>query len=286
MRSQHVGILHPGQMGVSLAAAAQHAGRQVHWASQDRGPATRARAETYGLHDSGSLERLCAACEVVVSVCPPDAAEELARQAAAAGFDGLYVDANAIAPRRAEHMAQVLASAGGSFVDGGIIGGPAWQAGETWLYLSGPRADEAAAIFAGSPLETRVLSERVGDASALKMCYAAYSKGTTALLCAVLAAAEQLGVRTALDEQWERDTPGAAAQAARRARRATAKAWRFAGEMDEIADTFRQAGLPDGFHVSAADLYRRLAHFKDAPDEPSLDAVLHALLASPTDPPP
>ena len=279
MISQTVGILHPGEMGVSLAASAQNSGHAVLWASADRSPATRRRAEKVELQDAGSLANLCAACAVLVSVCPPHAAETLAEQVAACGFHGLYVEANAISPGRVRRMAHSMAAAGIDLVDGGIIGGPAWQPG-TVLYLSGERAGEAAACFSAGPLETHVLDGGAGAASALKMCYAAYTKGATALLCAILAAAEDLGVREALYRHWERDDPGFTQRTDQRARRVTAKAWRFEGEMREIAATFEEAGLPGGFHLAAAEIYRRLAHFKDA-DTPALEDVLQALLRSP-----
>ena len=174
-----------------------------------------------------------------------------------------------------------LAVAGVSFVDGGIVGGPAWEPGQTWLYLSGPRAAEVAACFDGGPLETAILGDGIGQASALKMCYAAWTKGSTALLCAIVAAADQLDVWQALQEQWARDWPGFPEQTANRVRRVTAKAWRFAGEMDEIAATFEAAGLPGGFHAAAANLYRRIAQFKGAPSTPPLDEVLAALTGNP-----
>jgi hypothetical protein len=141
MASERIGILHPGAMGISLAASAQNSGRQVAWASEGRSPATRDRASKLGLRDAGSLAVLCAECSVLVSVCPPHAAEAVARDVVACGFTGLYVDANAIAPRRAIQIGQAMAEAGITFVDGGIIGGPAWDPNRTWLYLAGPQAD-------------------------------------------------------------------------------------------------------------------------------------------------
>jgi 3-hydroxyisobutyrate dehydrogenase-like beta-hydroxyacid dehydrogenase len=277
-RSATLGILHPGEMGISLAVSAQRSGCQVLWVSEGRSSNTRSRAEKYGLVEAASLRELCERCQALVSVCPPSAAEEVAGQAAAAGFNGLYVDANAISPSRARRIGQILTSGGAAFVDGGILGGPAWQPGETWLYLSGPDADQAAACFSAGPLEVEVLGSEIGRASALKMCYAAYNKGSTALLLAVLAAASQLGVQSELFAQWERDQPGSSANFAQRARRVTAKAWRFAGEMEEIAATFEQAGLPPGFHQAAADLYASLASFKEAPALPELEQVIGALL--------
>lgn len=277
--TETIGILHPGEMGISVAASALNSGCAVCWVSEGRSQSTRQRAEKYQLVDAGSLEALCQTCSLLISVCPPHAAESVAGQVIAAGFRGVYLDANAIAPQRACQIAVRMAAAGISFVDGGIIGGPAWQTASTWLYLAGEQAGRVGACFGAGPLEIRLLGEQVGQASALKMCYAAYSKGSTALLCAVLGAAEELGVRADLEGQWARDDAGFPAQAAQRARWVTAKAWRFAGEMEEIAATFQQAGLPDGFHQAAAELYRRLVGFKDRDMPPELDEVLAALRA-------
>ena len=149
-----------------------------------------------------------------------------------------------ISPQKAHHINDMLSEAGITFVDGGIIGGPAWTPGETWLYLSGEEARQIAACFSAGPLEVSVIGKEIGKASALKICYAAYSKGTTALLTSILALAEVSGVRTELSTQWERNEPGFSEQAERRARGVTAKAWRFAGEMDEIAATYESVDLP------------------------------------------
>ena len=159
-----------------------------------------------------------------------------------------------------------------------IIGGPAWEPGRTWLYLSGERAPEAASLFAAGPLETEVIGDLAGKASALKMCFAANTKGTAALMCAILAAAENLGVREDLFRQWSTGGMNMAERAAEQVRGVTSKAWRFEGEMREISSTFEEAGVPGGFHAAAAVLYSRIAEFKDAPAKPSLEEVLAALL--------
>jgi 3-hydroxyisobutyrate dehydrogenase-like beta-hydroxyacid dehydrogenase len=276
--AENVGILHPGEMGISVAAAAQKSGQTVFWASEGRSKQTHQRAQAHALVDAGSLDALCRRCSIIISVCPPHAAETVAEQVLTHLFQGLYVDANAISPQRAVRMGQTLAAHGVGFVDGGIIGGPAWQAGTTWLYLSGQEARRVADCFLVGPLQTEIIGEQIGDASAVKMCYAAYTKGSTALLCAILGAAEGLGVRETLQRQWEREESGLAEQAERRARRVTAKAWRFAGEMEEISATFTSVGMPGGFHAAAADLYQRLAGFKGQPTPPELFEVLQALL--------
>jgi 3-hydroxyisobutyrate dehydrogenase-like beta-hydroxyacid dehydrogenase len=277
--NERLGILHPGAMGASVAAALQRGGHSVAWASAGRSPQTRARAARLTLHDAGSLAALCAQAGTLLSVCPPHAAEALAGEVIACGFRGRYLDANAIAPARARRIAAAMAAAGIEFVDGGILGGPAWEAGTTRLYLAGPQAAALAALFAGGPLEAVVLSAEIGQASALKMCYAAYNKGRTALLAAVLAAAEALDVEQALAAEWSHDDADLPETARTRTRRVTARAWRFAGEMEEIAATLAEVGLPPGFHQAAAELYRRLADYKDRADPPPLPEVLAALRA-------
>jgi len=274
---ENVGILHPGEMGVSVAVSARNSGHAVFWVSAGRSPQTLQRAREHSLMEVSSLAELCRTCSIIISVCPPHAAEAVAKDVLAHSFKGLYADVNAIALQRAIRLAEMMAERGIAFVDGGIIGGPAWEAGKTWLYLSGRETERVADCFSAGPLQTEIVGERVGQASALKMCYSAYSKGTAALLCATLGAAESLGVREELQRQWSRDEAGSAEQATQRARRGTAKAWRFAGEMEEIAATFEAAGMPDGFHSAAAEVYRRLADFKGRATTPSLSEVLTAL---------
>ena len=273
-----IGILHPGEMGISVAASAIKSGHQVYWAPQDRSDKTRLRAEKYKLMEIASLSKLCQTNETVLSVCPPHAAEDVAKSVIEAGFKGFYLDANAISPQRCIRIAQMMKENGIHFIDGGIIGGPAWTPNETWLYLSGNDADKIARCFTKGPLETKVIADEIGKASALKMCYAAYSKGTTALLSAILAAAESFGVRNELYQQWDMDDASFSERVHQRAIRVTAKAWRFEGEMHEIASTFQEAGLPDEFHEAAAEIYHRMSGFKDPERSPELSEVLQALI--------
>ncbi len=273
-----IGILHPGAMGLSVAASAQNSGNTVYWASEGRSPQTAERAARINLSDAHSLAELCQICSVILSVCPPAAAEAQANDVLALGFKGLYVDMNAIAPQRVSRIAGKMTTHGTRFVSGSIIGGPAWQPNTTWLYLSGAEAQTAADLFSAGPLETTVLGDNIGKASALKMCFAAYSKGTTALLCAVMAAAEALNVREDLERQWSRNDSNFAEESTRNVQQVTAKAWRFSGEMIEIAATLGGAGLPSEFHLAAADIYQRMAGFKGADPLPSLEQVLAALI--------
>ncbi len=275
--SQRIGILHPGEMGISIAASAQNSGCDVYWVSEGRANATRERAAKFGLHDAGTLANLSRECPIILSVCPPHAAESLAKEVLAAGFRGLYVDANAIAPQRTVRIGEMMSAAGVTFVDGGIIGFPAWKPGTTCLYLSGPGAGDIAACFSKGPLDTKCMGPEIGKASALKMCYAANTKGSVALLAAILGAAESLGVREELFQQWKHDDANLPEQIQKRVQANTGKAWRFVGEMEEISRTFMEAGVPGEFHKAAAIIYERMAQFKDSKTLPRLEEILKAL---------
>jgi len=273
---RRIGLIHPGAMGASVGAAARGNQHTVLWASIGRSADTAKRARRAQLEDAGTVADLVNASEIVLSVCPPHVAEDVAREVAQLGFAGVYVEGNAISPDRTREIQRIVEKAGAHYVDGGIVGGPAWtHEARTHLYLSGRRAEEVAACFSGSPLQARVISDRIGAASALKMGYAAYTKGTTALLTAILGLVEKEGVRADLAQQWGENFTS---QTVRRVCANTAKAWRFVGEMQEIAATFRGAGLPGGFHEAAAEVFERLEAFKDQTEPPAIEAVLEALL--------
>jgi 3-hydroxyisobutyrate dehydrogenase-like beta-hydroxyacid dehydrogenase len=276
-----IGILHPGAMGASIGAALVGAGHEVLWASEGRSAATRARADADGLVDVGSLGDLVARSDTIVSVCPPSEALSVARDVAALGFAGVYLDANAVAPETARAIAAIVGEAGADVLDGGIIGPPARHRGLTVLYLSGDpaRSDAVAARFDGGPLETLHVGDEPGAASAVKMAFAAWTKGTSALLLAVRALAETEGVVEGLDHAWSKLTPELADRLPVTAKGTAPKAWRFVGEMREIAATFEAAGLPGGFHAAAAEIYGALADLRDR-DDIGVDDVMRRLRGS------
>jgi len=256
-------VLQPGEMGSAVARAARAGGARVLWSSTGRGEATRRRAAEAGLEDAGTLAAALAAAEIALSVCPPHAALDVARSVAAHGFGGLFVDANAVSPQTTRRVAAIVEGAGARFVDGGIVGPPPGPGSSTRLYLSGEGGRRVAELFEGTPLSAVVLDGPVGAASAVKMCYAAWTKGTAALILAVRAVAESEGVEAALAEEWRISQPDLFRQVDRAVAQSR-KAWRWIGEMEEIAATFAEAGLPEGFHLAAAEICRRLEPFKDA----------------------
>ena len=270
-----VGLLHPGEMGSSVGACARAGGADVLWASENRSEATRQRAAAEQLHDVGTLEALVDASDIILSVCPPSSAPALAQAVADRGFNGIFVDGNAVNPTTAARIGETLRAVAARFVDGGIIGPPARHAGSTRIYLSGPDATEVAALFEAGPLEARILES--GSASSLKMAFAAYTKGNAALALTVRALARAQGVEQALLEEWKTSLPQLAGFTEGAAKSTARKAWRFVGEMEEIAQTFADAGLADGFHRAAGETYAAYADLKDAED-PNLDDVIEKML--------
>lgn len=273
-----VALLHPGNMGSTIGAAAAAGGARVLWISQGRGSASRRRAEGAKLVDAGDLPSALRQAQAVLSVCPPHAAIDVARAVAAEKFSGIYVDANAVSRETAEEIGRIVESGGASFVDGGIIGSPVKQAGTTRLYLSGKDAAAVAELFRGSMLDARAIGAEPGAASALKIAYAAWTKGTDALILAIRGYAASQGVDQALLEEWSISQPTLAKKCDRAAAVAVPKMWRYVGEMREIAEAFESSGLPGGFHSAAAEICERFAAFKDQTEPPiTMAKVIEAL---------
>ena len=249
-----IGIVHPGEMGAAFGAVLRDAGHSVLWLSTDRSDATRSRAAEAGLEDAGSLEALAERCEIIFSICPPHAA--LALAAALPSFGGVFVDANAVAPETARRVGEMVEACGASFVDGGIVGAPPTRS-EPRLFLSGADAARIAELFGDTPVQPRVLAGPPGNASAVKCAFAAWSKGSGALLLAIRAFARAEGVEAALLEEWATSLPELEARSDAAQRSAEAKGWRWIGEMEEIAAAFAAHGLPRGFHDAAAEVYGR-----------------------------
>jgi hypothetical protein len=274
-------LLHPGEMGAAVGACLRARGFRVLWVSKGRGPATRARARASALEEMPSLDSALEASDIVLSICPPHAAADVAATVAKLRFRGIYVDANAIAPTTTRKIGQLIEAGGATFVDGAIIGPPPTSERTTRLYLAGPSREEVAALFHSTNLQAITLEDAVGAASALKMCYAAWSKGTTALLVSIRALAQSEGVDARLLQEWSLSYPGPLQQSDKIPGIAR-KAWRWVAEMEEIAASFEAAKLSGGFHRAAADVYGRLADFKEHAATPALAAVITRLRQNPT----
>src|SRR4029453_5569845 len=197
-----IGVLHPGEMGSGVGASARAAGARVLWVSEGRGAATRKRAEADGLEDVGTLARLTREAQVILSVCPPASAADVAKEVAAQRFTGVYVDGNAIAPATTRKVGEIVTAGGATFIDGGILRPPPRKPGVSRLYLSGAGAADVAAMLNGGLLGAIALDGPIGAASAIKMAYAGWNKTQQALLMAVRAYAMHEGVDEALMREW------------------------------------------------------------------------------------
>jgi 3-hydroxyisobutyrate dehydrogenase-like beta-hydroxyacid dehydrogenase len=276
-----VGVVHPGQMGAAIAAQAVRAGAHVLWCPAGRSPATAMRAEEAGLEPVQDLAALLARCQVVLSICPPSAAEELAGEVAGIGFGGIFVDGNAISPARTGRVGAAVTAQGGRFVDGAVIGPPPGDTARARLYLAGHAADVAplAALFSGTAVEVVAMERAPGAASTLKMAFASYQKATRTLAAVAHALAHQHGVEDLLLVESQRMAgmplaePGYLPSVA-------ARAWRWAPEMQEVAETLADSGLPDDLARATGVVLERWSADRDRWDAPLPD-VLERLAAAP-----
>ncbi|MFD5798257.1 DUF1932 domain-containing protein [Streptomyces diastatochromogenes] len=267
MTGRDVGIVHPGAMGAGVAAQAVMAGARVWWVPEGASAATRERAAEAGLRPAGSLAELAGTCDAVLSVCPPAAALDVARQIAATGFRGIYVDADAIGPRATAEIGALFQGGAVTVVDGGITGPPPRVAAQTRLYLSGDAAavEEVSALFAGTLLTPVALDGPLGRASALKLAFAAYSKIPYALAAQAFALADGHGVLEDLLDLAAHLLPGTPLARPEQLAGAGPRARRWEPEMREIARAWRDTGLPGTFAEAAAETFDRWHAHKDDP---------------------
>ena len=278
MRS--VALNSPGDMGQAVGALLVHGGVRVLTCVAGRSERTRGLARSGGFIEIATLDGLVRESELLLSIVPPAQAVAVARDVAAAldatGSRLTYVDCNAIAPRTAREVAAVIAPTGSGFVDAGIVGGPPRDAPSPRFYASGPGREHFGAL-ADAGLDVRLLGDVVGEASAVKMCYAALTKGTTAIATELLVAARKLGVYDTLIAEL-RDSQGA--QAKRMADAVPAmpgKAHRWVAEMEQIARTFEDVGLTPLIFQGAAEMYRLTARSEIGGERPETVDRFHGV---------
>lgn len=268
-----IGITSPGDMGQGVAMCLKAMGFNVCMASDGRSPRTRGLGEKAGLTDLHSLENLVKECDMVLSVLDPGAAVTNAKAVAAAckatGRKTVFVDCNAVAPQTMTEITGIMSAAGCTTIDAGIIGPPPRGTAKQRFYVSGPNAELMNRI--NSPqISVRIAGEKIGDASAVKMCYAAMTKGSIALGVELLVAARKLGVAQTLEAEFKASQAELYESVLSRSERMPFKAYRWVPEMQEIAKTFEGAGLTPRILQGAADLYAQIASTpqgKESPEE-------------------
>lgn len=278
-----VAVLHAGQMGTIIGQQALKAGADVVWSVAGRSVATCRRAESAGLRRVADIDEVVAQSEIILAVCPPHAAEEVAASVADRGFAGTYVEGNPISPRRIRTIARILAANGAAVVDGCVIGPAEPGPSGMRLYLSGEPESTAdvTRAFELSDLRVLPLEGGIGAASALKLSYALSQKIGRALAAVSYALAEQHAVRGALRVEAEALT-GNPLDDPDYLRVVAPRGWRWAPEMAEISDALADAGLPDRLPLAAVDVFARWNDFKDH-DNPDLPSILRSLSARPAE---
>ena len=261
MAVQTVGILSPGEMGAAVGAALQASGLSVLTCLAGRSPATHERAEAAGLEAVPDLATLVERCDLVLSILVPAHARglagELGNAARGAGAATVLADCNAIAPQTVQAIESDLAGSGVTLVDGGIVGGPPRDGRGPRVYASGLAAHVLGELD-GRGIDVVDVGPVIGKASAVKMCYAAMTKGTTALRTALLVAARRLEVYDELIAEMEHSQAAALGAAKQGMRRLPNVAYRWIGEMEEIAHTFEHVGVTPDFHTGAAQVFREV----------------------------
>ncbi|MFD0564442.1 DUF1932 domain-containing protein [Kitasatospora saccharophila] len=258
-----VGMLHPGSMGAAVAAQIRQAGTTVLWCSAGRSEATRSRAVEAGLTELPSLGELVPRCEILLSVCPPAAAEQLAAEVAEHGYGGVYVEANAVTPERVKRIASALPDA--TVVDGSVVGSPPRGGKQPRLFLSGPEraVDQVVRLFAGTDVRARVLGAELGQASALKLSYTSYQKASRVLAALSYALAADHGVEDELLE-IAAGRSGSYLVETGYIPKTAARAWRWAPELVEAAELLEECGLPGEPMRGAAEALLRWEGARDA----------------------
>lgn len=262
MNIQNIGVMSPGDMGQAIALQLKRKGFHVCTALDQRSDRSRALAREAGLTDLGSIARLTEQCELILSIMNPaaalDFAGDVARALSANGRRPLLIDCNAVSPNTMRRINEVVSAAGGRCADGGIIGAPPRGEAKARLYVSGPEGRELEQL-ATPQLTVCVLSDRIGDASALKMCYAAMTKGVTALMLELLIAARRLGVDAALEAQLKDSRSDIYDWAIGSLPVMPPKAYRWVPEMLQIAQTFEGAGMTPRILEGVAQIYEFVA---------------------------
>ncbi|MCX4581234.1 DUF1932 domain-containing protein [Streptomyces sp. NBC_01571] len=268
-----VGILHPGSMGAAVAACASTNAAAVLWCATGRSPASVERAAQFGLAPVATLAELLDRSDIVISLCPPAAAEDLARDVAGHRFAGVYVEANAISPERTNRIAALL-EPDATIVDGGVVGSPPVGGKTPTLYLSGPASatEHIEALFARTDVRTTVLGPEVGKASALKLAYASFQKTSRVLVALAVGMAREHGVDQELVDIASRRTDSYLAEPTYVAK-AAARAWRWGPELEEAAGMLAAAGLPQEMLRAAASTLARWNDVKDDSELTLTDAL-------------
>lgn len=292
MQVKTVAILSTGDMGHSVGRVLREGGFDVVTCLTGRSARTRKLAAEAQIRDIPDMDNLVRDADLILAILVPDRAVRLAEETASAisrtGAQPAYADCNAIAPDTSKRIGEIITGAGGRYIDAGIIGGPPGPEEKTRFYASGPHEDILAQLD-GHGIVVRPMGGEIGRASGIKMCYASVTKGTAALHAAMLVTAARLGLSQEILAELE-ESQAQKLKAMQSIKTLSAKAFRWVGEMEEIAATYESAGVTPHFHQGAADLFRMVAESPIGHERPetvdrnrSLEETIEILAAGKND---
>ena len=279
-----VAILSPGDMGHAVGRILRERGLRVVTCLAGRSPRTRGLSEKAGIIDIPNLQEMVAESDVILSITVsevvPDLCREVAGAARATGSHLLFAECNAISPQTARQVEPVITGAGARFVDASIIGGPPRGELGPRFYASGPHAAEFEALREYG-LDVRNIGPEIGQASGIKMCYAALTKGSYALHTQLLVAAEMLGLSEHLQAEFQHSQPQPYEWMEQNIPRMPSKARRWVSEMQQIGATFGHLGLTPDLFKGVQEMYRFIGATPlgdEAPETRDLDRGLEGTI--------
>ena len=253
-----VAILSPGDMGSNVGRALRENGLEVITCLTERSARTRELSEIAGIIDVPDFAEMIDRADIVLSVLVPERAVDVAGQVAGvikkSGKSLPFADCNPVAPAVAQRMADIIDTAGGRYIDGGIIGGPPGRGAPPRFYASGPH-EAIMGQLDGRGISVPLMGGEVGRASAIKMCYASLSKGAAALNASALISAMNLGIYDEFIAEME-SSQQAVLRNMQGVNSLGAKAFRWIDEMEQISATFGAAGATPYMHKGASDIFR------------------------------
>jgi len=271
MSIRTVAVLSPGDMGHAVGRVLKENGLRVVTCLSGRSDRTKELARHANIENLPTLEDLIDQSDLILSVVVPSEAINLAQQVAkvlqAKRADSFYADCNAVSPQTAKKIGEIISSAGGRFINASIIGSPPGKGESPRFYVSGAHAKIMSELD-GKRIEVRFIGNEIGRASAIKMCYAALTKGSQALWIALLTAAESMGLTNELRQELLESQSVVYKQMEKQVPGVPVKARRWVGEMEEIASTFAHVGLTPQFHKGASEIFRFVGQTSLAEETP------------------
>jgi 3-hydroxyisobutyrate dehydrogenase-like beta-hydroxyacid dehydrogenase len=258
MNASRIGLVGYGEVGkifsAGLKARAQTMGA---WDLKFAAPATReeqrAHAANAQVTAHGSMRELCEASDLVISAVTASNTLAVAQEAAQFIRPGtVFLDLNSASPGTKQQAAAAIDGAGAHYVEAGVMTSVPPYGIKVPMLLGGARAAELAELLQSWGMDAKAVSEKLGVASAIKMCRSVMIKGLEALVIESYTTARAYGVEDHVLPTLQETFPSIdwSQQGAYFFSRVVQHGQRRAEEMREAANTVKEAGF-EPFMASA-----------------------------------